>query len=202
MRDTPLKLLNRETETPGGNHADSSLRRTLRDARDGDVRAFAAIVDLYYARALRFAIHMLGTRDDAEEAVQDAFVRLHRAFRNYREQDSFDAWFFRILGNRCRTAGARVRRHAQFMEYGELPEVAHRDAGRQYDTMLAWREEIRLALGELPPEQREAFLMRHVEALSYEDMAIATGAGVSALKMRVKRACDAMRAMLTEEQHD
>jgi DNA-directed RNA polymerase specialized sigma subunit, sigma24 homolog len=51
-------------------------------------------------------------------------------------------------------------------------------------------------------EQREAFLMRHVEGLSYEDMAVATGAGLSALKMRVKRACDALRAQLTEVDGD
>lgn len=198
MPELPLRLVRPESSAP---LADRALQRTLRDARTGDVRAFAAIVDLYYGRALRFALHMLGTRSDAEEAVQDAFVRLHRAFASYREQDSFDAWFFRILANRCRTASARARRHSQFMEYGEVPDVADRDAGRQHDSMLAWREEITLALGALPPDQREAFLMRHVEALSYQDMAVATGAGISALKMRVKRACEALRAMLTEDDH-
>ena len=71
-----------------------------------------------------------------------------------------------------------------------------------HDTAIAWREEIDIALAALPEEQREAFLMRHVEDLSYEDMSVATGAGVSALKMRVKRACDALRARLTEVDRD
>ena len=61
-----------------------------------------------------------------------------------------------------------------------------------------WAEEVRLALETLPAEQREAFLLRHVEELSYEDMAVITGAGLSALRMRVKRACDALRIRLTE----
>jgi RNA polymerase sigma-70 factor (ECF subfamily) len=62
----------------------------------------------------------------------------------------------------------------------------------------AWREEIQAALGRLDPAQREAFLLKHVEELSYEEMTELTGVGVSALKMRVKRACDRLREMLQE----
>ena len=99
------------------------------------------------------------------------------------------------MAGRCRTAGARQRRHAEVVEYGEVPERAM--VARQ-DTDIAWRDEIDRALRELPAEQREAFLMRHVEGMSYEDIGAATGAGLSALKMRVKRACDALRVRLTE----
>jgi RNA polymerase sigma-70 factor, ECF subfamily len=171
----------------------------VHEARGGDVRAFAALVDVYYARCLRFALHMLTSRSDAEEAVQDTFVRLYRALPTYREEESFEPWLFRILANRCRTAGAKQRRHAQLVEYGDVPD---RPSGGGHDSAIAWREEIELALRTLPVEQREAFLMRHVEGLSYEDMTLATGAGVSALKMRVKRACDALRLRLTEVDGD
>ena len=64
-----------------------------------------------------------------------------------------------------------------------------------------WAEEVRRVLDTLPSEQREAFLLRHVEDLSYEDIAAITGAGLSALRMRVKRACDALRVRLTEVEH-
>jgi RNA polymerase sigma-70 factor (ECF subfamily) len=170
-------------------------RRLVSEARSGDVRAFASLVDTYYARCLRFALHMLSSRGDAEEAVQDTFVRLYRALPSYREEESFEPWLFRILANRCRTAGAKARRHAQLLEYGRVPD---RPSVVRHDAEVAWREEIELALRSLPVDQREAFLMRHVEGLSYEDMAVATGAGISALKMRVKRACDALRLRLTE----
>jgi RNA polymerase sigma-70 factor, ECF subfamily len=164
-------------------------------ARNGDVRAFAALVDTYYARCLRFALHMLSSQSDAEEAVQDTFLRVYRALPKYEEREAFEPWLFRILANRCRSAGARERRRAEVIEYGDVPERA---AFAGHDDAIAWREEISLALSALPEEQREAFLMRHVEDLSYEDMAAATGAGVSALKMRVKRACDTLRVRLME----
>jgi RNA polymerase sigma-70 factor (ECF subfamily) len=195
----PLRLLSATARAPShaaeGATAAESRSLIIHAARAGDVRAFATLVDMYYARCLRFALHMLSSRADAEEAVQDTFVRVYRALPSYREQDSFEPWLFRILGNRCRTAGAKERRHAEVMEYGDVPERA---TTATHDLEFGWREEIDRALRSLPAEQREAFLMRHVEGMSYEDMCTATGAGLSALKMRVKRACDALRLRLTE----
>ena len=186
VRDAPVAA------TPAAAETRSLL---VHAARAGDVRAFAELVDSYYARCLRFALHMLASRSDAEEAVQDTFVRVYKALPQYEEREAFEPWLFRILANRCRTAGARERRHAEVVEYGDVPE---RPAASGHDDAIAWREEIGIALAALPGDQREAFLMRHVEDLSYEDMSVATGAGVSALKMRVKRACDALRVRLTE----
>jgi RNA polymerase sigma-70 factor (ECF subfamily) len=195
-----LHLLPTEPARDAVGSAEAPPRNVLvHAARTGDVRAFAALVDAYYARCLRFALHMLTNRSDAEEAVQDTFVRVHRALATYEEREAFEPWLFRILANRCRSAGARERRRAEFIEYGDVPE---RPGTSGHDSAIAWREEIGIALSALPEEQREAFLMRHVEDLSYEDMSVATGAGVSALKMRVKRACDALRARLTEVVRD
>ncbi|PYP80220.1 MAG: hypothetical protein DMD35_05620 [Gemmatimonadetes bacterium] len=193
----PLQLVKpaplSDAPDPGSGAARSLL---VKAAQRGDVRAFAELVDAYYARCLRFAMHMLANRGDAEEAVQDTFVRVYRALPGYEERESFEPWLFRILANRCRSAGARERRRSEFVEFGEVPE---RVTGHRHDETFAWREEISRALLALPAEQREAFLMRHVEDLTYDDMAIATGAGISALKMRVKRACDALKIRLTED---
>jgi RNA polymerase sigma-70 factor (ECF subfamily) len=64
------------------------------------------------------------------------------------------------------------------------------------DERTAWQEEIGRALATLPADQREAFLLKHVEELSYEEMAELTGTTVPALKMRVSRACDRLRREL------
>lgn len=137
---------------------------------------------------------MLGNPQDAEEALQDTFVRVYDNLSKFREDARFEPWFFRILANRCRTLGAKQQRHHAIMDYGELPI----DAAAETETREEWTAEVYGALERLPAEQREAFLLRHVEGMEYEDMATVTGAGLSTLRMRVKRACDALRARLRE----
>ena len=66
---------------------------------------------------------------------------------------------------------------------------------------MAIREEIERAVDQLEVDQREAFLLKHVEELTYEEMEAITGAGKSALKMRVKRACDRLRELLNGAYH-
>ena len=168
------------------------VRRVL----DGDVESFAVLVSRYRDRYGRFAVHMLGNREDAEEALQDTFMRAYRSLATCDDPARFGSWLFRILVNRCRTAGGRrQRRDKTFVrdETALMAAATDHEADRS-----AWREEIDRALAQLDVDQREAFLMRHVEGLSYEEMSAATGAGVSALKMRVSRACDRLRGMLQE----
>lgn len=167
-------------------------------AKHGDEQAFINVVEHYYPRCLRFARNMLGSEQDAEEAVQDTFVRVHDSFSRFREDARFDPWLFRILANRCRTLMARNRRHRSVIEYGDIPLTA----SAEHEIGADWAEEVTVVLDSLPAEQREAFLLRHVEDLSYEDIAVMTGARLSALRMRVKRACDVLRARLTGAEND
>lgn len=164
-------------------------------ARDGDVAAFAAIVEFFHVRCLRYARYMLGEEEDAEEAVQDTFVRVYDHLGQFRPDARFEPWLFRILANRCRTVRERRRRRESLVTTGELPAVAAESPENSQDLL----EAVEAALEELPAEQREAFLLRHVEDLSYEDMAVITGVRLSALRMRVKRACDTLRTRLKEE---
>jgi RNA polymerase sigma-70 factor (ECF subfamily) len=162
----------------------------------GDTDAFSIIVDRYGSRAVRYATRMLGDRAEAEEAVQDTFVRAYRAIARCADRDRFGHWLFSILINRCRTAGGRSGRRARTFVRDESALVAA--AAPDVFEGVAWREEIAHALARLDVSQREAFLLKHVEQLSYEEMAEITGAGISALKMRVKRATDQLRTLLHE----
>jgi RNA polymerase sigma-70 factor (ECF subfamily) len=168
------------------------VRRVL----GGDTGAYAGLVARYRDRLGRYALHMLGSREDAEEALQDAFVRGYRSLERCDAPERFGAWLYGILVNRCRTTGARAARHARLFVHNEaalaqapLPGPAER----------AERDDVvRRALARLAPEYREAFLLKHLEDLEYEEMARLTGAGISALKMRVKRAREHLRAMLRD----
>src|SRR4029078_2810991 len=82
----------------------------------GEVNAYSALVSRYRDKYARYAVHMLGNREDAEEALQDAFTRAYRSLARCEDPERFGAWLFRILVNRCRTSGARrVRRGRTFV---------------------------------------------------------------------------------------
>ena len=168
----------------------------VRRVQEGDTAAFAVLVARYRDRLGRYALRMLGDREDAEEALQDAFVRAYRSLARCDDGARFGSWLFAILVNRCRTAGGKTaRRHRVFVRDDVSLERAPAPA------VFEWDDTIRWALGRLAPGMREAFLLKHVEDLDYGEMSRLTGVGVSALKMRVKRACEQLRALLTEVEH-
>ena len=175
-----------------------ALAALVADAGAGDPHAFRRLVDAYHGRALRFARNMGLAAEDAEEAVQDAFVRVWNALPRFRPGAPFEPWLFRILANRCRSALVRRKwwRRAAVADAEEvLAQLPARWGTEGDDALYA---AVRRALDALPADQREAFLLRHVEGMEYAEMMTVTGAGLSALKMRVKRASDALRAHLQE----
>src|SRR4026207_31861 len=164
--------------------------------RGGDTDAYGVLVARYRTQFARYGVRMLGSREDAEEALQDAFIRAYRSLAKCDDPERFAPWFFRILANRCRTAGTRRgRRERTFVN----DDIALMGASEEHPAeRAAWREELDRALQRLDTDQREAFLLKHVEDLGYDEMAVVTGVGVSALKMRVKRACERLRVLLHE----
>ncbi|CAN5246298.1 N/A [soil metagenome] len=160
----------------------------------GDVDAFGQLVRRYSDSFARYAVQVLGDRDEADEALQAAFVRAYRHLASCRDPERFAAWLHRIVINECRRlAAARrtgvLRLDSDTENLESLAVAPTIDAG-------AWREEIQRALNLLPPDQREAFLLKYVEEMSYEEMAEVTGVGISALKMRVSRAAARLRELL------
>lgn len=162
----------------------------------GDAPAYAGLVARHRDRLVRFARHVLGNREDAEEAVQDAFVRAYRSLARCEGGDNYGRWLFGILVNRCRTRYAQAARRAAVVVHDDVA-IADAEAPGSGEEP-EWREAVRWALDRLEPVYREAFLLKHVEDLSYDEMAELTGVGVSALKMRVSRACERLRVMLEE----
>jgi RNA polymerase sigma-70 factor (ECF subfamily) len=166
----------------------------------GDVEAFAALVHRYRDGYVRFAVRMLGSRDDADDVLQSVFLRAFRNLRACRDPARFHNWLYQIVVNECRSFASRRGRREEKLVRDEAAFEAVPAAQPAEEQEL--RQEIQGALDQLSPEQREAFLLKHVEELEYEEMAELTGAGVSALKMRVKRACERLRQLLEGVHHE
>jgi len=142
---------------------------------------------------------MIGNRDEAEDVMQSAFIRAYRALEKCRDPGRFGGWLYQIVANECRSYVIRRgrREHRLVRDELRLEEAAIDPRMDENDTL----DDVQYALQQLDVDQRQAFLMKHVEELSYEEMAEITGDGISALKMRVKRACARLRELL-EEVHD
>ncbi len=163
--------------------------------RAGDPDAFGTLVSRYYDACWRFAYHMLGERADAEDVVQDSFLRAYLAIGRYDERDQFRGWLFRILTNQCHNAlTSRGRRARRFVQ----DEIALESAAAPPPGPATGVEDAALvhALSQLDPLQREALLLKYAEGMEYGEMSAMTGAGESALKMRVKRGSERLRALL------
>ena len=186
-------------ENRGYHSTNATDAMLIRSTLDGDVAAFGELVDRHAAACLRYATRMLGSREDAEEATQEALLRAHRALARYDGHTAFRTWLMSILINRCRTSLLSRRRRTARIVLDD--DTVQRAQALDASAGIELRYTIDRALEQLDPAQREAFLLKHVEQLSYDEMAAVTGVGVSALKMRVRRACERLQRLLAEDHH-
>ena len=158
----------------------------------------AALAELIASRGpplMRYATHYLQSTADADEVLQDVFLRAERAIRRGTRPDRLEPWLFRIAINRCRS---RARRWWPFITGAAADTAMRHAAARSPAAETDWMEEIEAALEHLSAPLREAFLLKYVEGLEYTEMSTATGASISALKMRVARAREQLRERLKE----
>lgn len=180
--------------------SERSDAQLIAEILDGDVESFGVLVRRYRDTCTRFAVRMLGSQTDADDVLQSAFMRAFRGLANCRDRERFGGWLYQIVVNECRTFATRQRRRE--LRFVADPEVLDRAVATTDDEPAGTiGEHIEHALAKLPAEQREAFLLKYVEEMSYEEIAEVTGVGVSALKMRVKRACDGLRDLLEGVYH-
>lgn len=180
-----LRVL-RDEDTPD----DASLVRCV---LEGEREAYSELVRRHQTALYRHARGMGLDHDTASDLVQDAFVKAYASLTDCRDPAKFRVWAFRILRNRCLDHLKDIRRNSVPLEKVVLPAEGN-PAGH------AEREELRglltSALQALPSEMRDAFLMKHHEGRSYDEMADLAGASISAMKMRVHRAREALQESL------
>jgi RNA polymerase sigma-70 factor (ECF subfamily) len=133
--------------------------------RAGDKEAFRHVVEHYQAEAIGHAIAILGNREDALDAVQEAFIDTFQALDRIDLTRRFYPWFYIILRNRCyKLAAGRKKR--ELSNSDEMEIVAPTSSLRPEDAMLLERSML-----ELPAEDRELIALRHLDGLSYEELA-------------------------------
>lgn len=163
----------------------------------GETEEFAQLVSRYQRLLYRHAVSMVLDHDVAADLVQDAFVRAYVNLTRCRDRARFRAWLFQTLRNRCLDYLKEARRRdVRLDDAGPIVDAAD-DPGAIVERARL-RMDIEQALARLPIAQREAFVMHYVEGVPYETMAELLEASVSALKMRVLRAREALTLALQD----
>jgi RNA polymerase sigma-70 factor, ECF subfamily len=173
-------------------HADQEvIARIL----SGDRDAFGVLVARYSDPLYRHALGMTGSPDVAEDILQASFIKAYQHLAEVHGR--FDAWVFRIVANACKDWLKNIRR--THLSYEEDDQPSTFTTPEEELTRTELRNDLDHALAALAPSLREAFIMKHVEGRSYEEMADLLGTTVGALKMRVHRAREALQALLEEK---
>ena len=179
----------------------SDAATVLARARQGDSEAFRSLVEQHSRSAFRLAFRMTGNEHDAEDVVQDSFLRAYRQLGRFESRAHFGTWLHRIVAN-CSVDLLRARRSRQgFARAEDLDAaVALPPADSPGPERLARSAEIQRsvagALGQLSPLERAAFTLRHYEGRSIAEIGSTLGLGTSAAKHSVFRAVRKLRAAL------
>jgi RNA polymerase sigma-70 factor (ECF subfamily) len=194
----------------------------LEEARE----RYAELVARHQRRASRIGYHYLRDAAEADEAVQDAFVKAYQHLASFREELPFDVWFTRILINGCLDRiKARTRRERWLLPMsgkagarGSAAPASGADAGGERDLTdrvaasglspeqaLLGRErrrEIAAALSKLPERQRSVFVLSHVEGRTSREVSALTGLNESTVRVHLFRAIRKLRTLLSGDSAD
>jgi RNA polymerase sigma-70 factor (ECF subfamily) len=172
----------------------------LARARQGDGEAFRALVERHSRSVFRLAYRMTGNEQDAEDVVQECFLRAYRQLGRFEARADFGTWLYRIAAN-CAVDMMRTRGHRQqaktevLDETAPLPEVTRPGPDRLAESAEIDRL-VNQALDELTTIERAAFTLRHHEGRSIDEICRTLNLGTSAAKHAVFRAVRKLRAAL------
>ena len=169
--------------------------------KQGDVNAFEQLVKRYDTRLFRIAQHVTHNREDAEDAVQEAFLKAFRNLSKFQEKSQFSTWLIRITVNES-LMKVRKQRHTREVpiesdSHEELEVVDWSPNPEQLYRTSELRDILRSQLQELPPSLRVTFILRDIEGLSSEEAAQVLDITIDAVKARLWRARLKLRQLLT-----
>ena len=165
-------------------------------AQGGDRNAFSTLIEHYAPTILSVAWRIVGDRTLADDVAQETFLAAFKSLRSFRTESRFSTWLYRIAVNKCRdmqrSHGARQQLFAASDEYDlEIEPIGDSPLHRTPEELLLERHrrhQLVEALRRLTPLYREAFVLKHVEGLDYDEMSDVLGVDGGTLRMRVYKA--------------
>lgn len=190
---------------------DEALAEVIRGAQRGESASFDRLVESYLGRIYGFLYRVTGSKHDAEDLMQEVFLRLVRTIAAYEHVGRFDAWLFRIAANLARDRVRRARRSPLEVELvaGGLGEEGDARRGRRGEGVaasgrvaeagLVLDEEIdalNVALAVLPAAEREVIMLRHFSQMSFKEIAETMGTPLGTALARGHRGLGRLREIM------
>jgi RNA polymerase sigma-70 factor (ECF subfamily) len=190
--------------------AASAVKALQAEGRHAEARErYAELVARHQRRASRIAFHYVRDSAEADEAVQDAFVKAYSHLSSFREELPFEVWFTRILINGCLDRiKARTRRERWLVPMPDSPNaqrdfaerVASRGASPEEQLLgRERRQKLAAVLARLPERQRSVFMLSHYEGCTSREVSAMTGLNESTVRVHLFRAIRRLRTLLAQD---
>ena len=168
------------------------LRELVASAKAGDMVSFERIVILHERLVLRVAERLLLNREDAKDAAQEVFIRLHRTLHGFDQEKELGPWLYRLTVNACRDLMRRSKRKIPLEAAGDVKEASQdpeqaASSAQQYRMVLD-------ALWELSPREREAIVLRDLEGHSTQETAEILGSSETTVRSQLSTGRMKMRS--------
>ena len=165
---------------------------------DGDKEAFAMIINKYQNRLLNITYGVLGNDREAEDVVQEAFIKAYRGLASFNRKSQFYSWLYRITLNTCYDVLRKRRRLTLYPDFHTQPSPA----GNNTLDNLAQQEHAQLlhrAINQLPVKLRTVLILKEFENLSYKEIARIVGCRIGTVESRLFRARERLRRILVPQ---
>lgn len=177
--------------------------KLIERASGGDPSAFNRLMEAHERRMYAVALRMCGNREDAQDCLQEAMLRIYRAISGFKGQSSFSTWVYRITMNTCLDELRRKKNKQNtsldgLLDTGWSPQDDSASPERhavQSETRRLLHEAIR----DLPEDMRSAIVLRDIQGLSYEEIAQALDINVGTIKSRISRGREKLREKLKKK---
>jgi RNA polymerase sigma-70 factor (ECF subfamily) len=166
--------------------------------RGGQIEGLHVLYDLHRTKVYNLSWRMLGKPQDAEDALQEIFIKVFDRIKNYRGDSAFSTWLYRMTANHCLDI-LRRRKILSFIGMDNAPEASDKTESNRLGAQMGLSPVVEKALSRLPEKQKRCLVMREMEDLSYEEIAQALGLSLGSVKSNIHRAKGFLKECLEKE---
>lgn len=189
----------------GGKTMDGIEKLLVAKSKKGDIIAFEELISGYEKKAYNIAYRMMGNEEDAKDMAQEAFIKIYKSIKNFREESSFSTWLYRIVTNVCLDEiRKRKRNNTLPLEINIESDkgAAHIEIGADKETpedifeRIEKRQLILNAINSLNEDYKTVIVLRDIQGFGYEEIASMLSCSLGTIKSRINRARNALKDKL------